>query len=598
VTDLATDLVTRASAVVGSRFGRRGFFARSAVVGSAVVTNPLTYALQPTTAYAAVCSCNGSSCTCGSLCCDGYTEFCCTLSGENKCPPNTLLGGWWKVDGSSFCGGPRYYMDCNAPCNGCGCGGNGICSGACSGTPCGCAQGSCNNRKAGCTQFRYGQCNQNVACIGPILCRVVTCLPPWSIDASCTTTNRYDSNTAGHDRPCLHSVVGNLDTAELVPGNGVRLRGWALDFDTSTPVLISTYVDGVLTADIAANTPRPDIANLYPGYGQQHGFDVTVSLQAGGNRQVCVYARNKGPGSTDKLLGCNTFTPPDPIGGFDSADGGNSNVRVTGWAIDGNTTAPIDVHIYIDDQPRLSVLANKPRPDVAAAYPAWGGNHGFDVTIPNVAAGARGVCVFAIDVGQGTNQLIRCRTANVIGLAGFNDVSFDNPFGADIVWLVDNDIATGFPDGSFRPTGSVSRQAMASFLFNLSTLVGGPGPGTPGAFSDVPPSHPFHQQISWLDGNDIANGFLDGTFRPTETVTRQAMAAFLFRFSALVGGPGPGSPTSFSDVPLTHPFFDEISWLASNDIAGGYSDGTFRPGAPVSRQATAAFLHRLFELLP
>jgi len=598
VTDLVTDFVTRASEVIGSRFDRRGFFARSAVVGSAVVANPLTYALQPTTAYAAVCSCNGSSCECGSLCCDGYTEFCCTLSGENKCPPNTILGGWWKVDGTAFCGGPRYYMDCNAPCNGCGCGSNGICSGSCSGTPCGCAQGSCNNRKAGCTQFRYGQCNQQIACIGPIVCRVVTCVPPWAIDATCTTTSRVDNNTANHDRPCLHAVVGNLDTAELVPNNGVRLRGWALDFDTSDPVLISTFVDGVLTADILADQPRPDIAAQYPGYGQNHGFDVTVGLKVGGTRQVCVYGRNTGAGSVDKLLDCRTFTPPDPIGGFDSAVGGESNVRLTGWAIDGNTTGPIDVHIYIDDQPRASVRADKPRPDVEAAYPAWGPNHGFDVTIPDVAAGTRGICVFAINAGPGTNTLIRCRTADVIGLGGFNDVSFDNPFGDQIVWLVDNAIAQGYPDGSFRPAGSVSRQAMASFLFNLSTLVGGPPPGPSTTFSDVPSTHPFFEQISWLEAHDIANGYPDGTFRPTATVTRQSMAAFLYRFSALVGGPDAGAGGSFSDVPSSHPFHEEISWLAGTGIANGYSDGTFRPGAPVSRQATAAFLHRLEALLP
>ena len=43
----------------------------------------------------------------------------------------SLTGGWWKADGSSFCGGAaRYYMDCHKPCGGCSCGGAGLCSGA------------------------------------------------------------------------------------------------------------------------------------------------------------------------------------------------------------------------------------------------------------------------------------------------------------------------------------------------------------------------------------------------------------------------------------------------------------------------------------
>ncbi len=65
-----------------------------------------------------------SACGCGTTCCSGFTDFCCSVNGGyNYCPTNTVMGGWWKADNSSFCGGPRYYMDCNATCQcttGCG----------------------------------------------------------------------------------------------------------------------------------------------------------------------------------------------------------------------------------------------------------------------------------------------------------------------------------------------------------------------------------------------------------------------------------------------------------------------------------------------
>jgi hypothetical protein len=52
-------------------------------------------------------------------------------------------------------------------------------------------------------------------------------------------------------------------------------------------------------------------------------------------------------------------------------------------------------------------------------------------------------------------------------------------------------------------------------------------------FSDVPDSNQFHDDIQWLVDQDIATGFQsDGTFRPTQPVTRQAMAAFMHRFAA------------------------------------------------------------------
>src|SRR5690606_25585332 len=123
-----------------------------------------------------------------------------------------------------------------------------ICSGSCSGTGCGCANGDCNNRKAGCTQFRYGQCNQHMACIGPIICRVATCVPPWAMNSTCTTTTRVDYNTASHDRACLHRVTGSVDSVGT-SGSNVVVRGWALDYDVADPIVVYVRVNGTQVAE-------------------------------------------------------------------------------------------------------------------------------------------------------------------------------------------------------------------------------------------------------------------------------------------------------------------------------------------------------------
>jgi hypothetical protein len=199
-------LVDRAGTAIATRTSRRGFITKSALAGTALATVPTAYVLKPGTAYAALCRCNSQDCDCGATCCDGYTEFCCTLTGENTCPTNTVPAGWWKVDGSSYCTasgapGPRYYLDCNAvPAGPCGPGGVTRLTDLCD---CTCADGDCGNRKACCTAFRYGQCNQQISCLGPIVCRVVTCTPPWRFDPTCTTATATDNNTRWHHRPCL-----------------------------------------------------------------------------------------------------------------------------------------------------------------------------------------------------------------------------------------------------------------------------------------------------------------------------------------------------------------------------------------------------------
>ena len=200
-------VVERTAGFLSAHLSRRGFIHRAAMVATAVATGgALDLALRPGSAYGYICGCANMNCDCGSLCCNGYTEFCCTINGGyNYCPENTVIGGWWKADNSSYCGdGPRYYMDCNAKCSCTGGCGNGwaFCDPGCDGVSCSCAHHNCNNYMESCLQFRYGQCHQDDGCMGRIVCRVVACVPPWTIDSSCSNVAAVDESTAEQDRPC------------------------------------------------------------------------------------------------------------------------------------------------------------------------------------------------------------------------------------------------------------------------------------------------------------------------------------------------------------------------------------------------------------
>jgi hypothetical protein len=226
---LPSALVARTARVLEGHLSRRSLINRSAFVGSAVaIGSGLDLALKPGTAYGAICECGNAGCGCGSTCCSGFSDFCCSVSGYNYCPENTVMGGWWVADNSSYCGGPRYYMDCNSTCtcdSGCG-GGFGFCEPGCDGTACGCGPQGCDSYLTGCLQFRYGQCNQDVACMGRIVCRVVACVPPWQVDPSCTTAVAVDNATAEQNEPCwtpappmppCNSAATNCQVVGLAP---------------------------------------------------------------------------------------------------------------------------------------------------------------------------------------------------------------------------------------------------------------------------------------------------------------------------------------------------------------------------------------------
>jgi hypothetical protein len=120
---------------------------------------------------------------------------------------------------------------------------------------------------------------------------------------------------------------------------------------------------------------------------------------------------------------------------------------------------------------------------------------------------------------------------------------------------------------------------------------GAPAPST-GPFPDVPASGQFSADIAWLVARHITSGYADGGFHPGAAVSRQAMAAFLYRES----NPGKADPACraalFPDVPVSSAFCGDVAWLVARHITSGYADGGFHPGAAVSRQAMAAFLHR------
>jgi hypothetical protein len=185
----------------------------------------------------------------------------------------------------------------------------------------------------------------------------------------------------------------------------------------------------------------------------------------------------------------------------------------------------------------------------------------------------------------------------VLTCATFPDVGPNHPFVDDVEWMAAESVSTGDQGtGLYRPAANVSRSAMAAFLYRFS---GEPSFSFPASatFPDVSTSHPFFAEVEWLVEQDITEGYGDGTFRPSAPVTRQAMSAFIYRTVGELPFVPPGEPT-FSDVSTSHPFFAEVEWMAAEEISEGYEDGTFRPSAPVTRQAMAAFLHRAHPLLP
>lgn len=174
----------------------------------------------------------------------------------------------------------------------------------------------------------------------------------------------------------------------------------------------------------------------------------------------------------------------------------------------------------------------------------------------------------------------------------FIDVPPNLMYRAEIEKLAAAGITTGWDDGSYRPLAPIQRDAMVAFVYRA---LGKPAftPPRTSPFKDMPPSRMFYKEITWAHAKGITTGWPDGTFRPTASVERGAVAAFLYRAS---GERSTRTANLFSDVPSNHQFGKEITWLASTGITTGWPDGTFRPVAPIARDAMAAFMIRWMDV--
>ena len=186
----------------------------------------------------------------------------------------------------------------------------------------------------------------------------------------------------------------------------------------------------------------------------------------------------------------------------------------------------------------------------------------------------------------------------------FIDVDDNTDHAEHIAWLAANGISTGFKneDGtlSFRPYAKVTRNDMAAFLYRMAGEPEYDVESAP-AFSDVDESTPHSKAILWLAAEGISTGFkgADGTaeFRPYAEVTRNDMAAFLYR---MAGEPAyDASDVSFADIVADTPHREAVLWLAASGVSTGFdeADGskTYRPYDQIARCDMAAFLHRMAD---
>jgi len=307
----------------------------------------------------------------------------------------------------------------------------------------------------------------------------------------------YFSNWFGSPTGLINPF-GAVDVIAADVG-GVRIQGWTLDPDSSDSLDLHVYIDGVGTV-VKADQPRADVAALYPSAGELHGFSTVIPVASGGSHMVCINAINVGPGSNVQLGDCRVVTtrsgPPTAV--LDSVMTAQDSITVSGWSFDPDTAASLTMRVTVDGV-ATDFLADSPRDDVAAAYPGYGPNHGYTKTV-TATPGAHTVCVTAVNVGQGSDTALACRTATVPSPPGSLPDLGRAPFGALEPPVIS---ATGVTASGWAidpDTASAIRVHLYVGPAAVNALANKPRADVGAVYPDYGPDHAFSETIALSPG--------------------------------------------------------------------------------------------------
>ncbi len=177
----------------------------------------------------------------------------------------------------------------------------------------------------------------------------------------------------------------------------------------------------------------------------------------------------------------------------------------------------------------------------------------------------------------------------------FSDVASGAWYAEYITYVTENALMNGYDDGRFGPNDQTTRAQIVTVLYRLE---GEPATRSSNSFSDVSAGGQYYSSaVAWAAINNIVNGYEDGRFGPNDNVTREQIAAILYRYATYKGydTENAGSIANFSDAAKVSSWANTaISWAVGEELMNG-DNGALRPQGNATRAEIAALLMRFCE---
>lgn len=177
----------------------------------------------------------------------------------------------------------------------------------------------------------------------------------------------------------------------------------------------------------------------------------------------------------------------------------------------------------------------------------------------------------------------------------FPDTEKDAWYYGYVRYAIDNGLIDGISDTEFAPDADITRGVFVTALYRLESS---PEVAAANRFTDVDDDAFYADAVIWGSENGIINGVSDTEFEPEERITREQLAAIIYRYVKYKGEEGLTGDAllqlDYTDSESISEYaYEPMLWCSKNEIIGGFDDGTVRPQGNTTRAQAAAIIMRI-----
>ena len=176
----------------------------------------------------------------------------------------------------------------------------------------------------------------------------------------------------------------------------------------------------------------------------------------------------------------------------------------------------------------------------------------------------------------------------------FADVENTDWFYDAVEYVYDNGIMSGTGDTTFSPDIATTRSMIVTILHRMEGTPSANGEG----FADVPAGQWYTNAISWASANGVVSGYGNGMFGPNDPITREQMAAILYRYVQYkeYDHAATGDVSAFADFSQTSDYAVEaLNWATGEGLISGVGNNMLDPTGSATRAQAAMILMRFCE---